>query len=487
MTHLQDHYDVIIVGAGLSGIDGAYRLQTTCPDKDYAILEARDSLGGTWDLFRYPGIRSDSDMFTLGFPFEPWDGDKSIADGADILDYLKRTAAKYGIDERIVFGTRLTAADWSSEQAQWSLRLDTADGPRTVTAGQVLLCCGYYDYAAGYQPRFAGMDDFEGDFVHPQFWPEDLDTHGKRVVVIGSGATAMTLAPALAKRGAHVTMLQRSPTYILSMAAQDPIANGLRKALPPERAYRAIRMKNAVTALGFYQFCRKAPKAARKVLLGGVQRALKGSDVAIETFTPRYQPWDQRLCIVPDSDLFKAIRAGDVDVVTDGVDRILPDGVRTTSGRELPAEVVVSATGLNLQMAGGAQLTIDGEPIDIGQRYIYRGMMLDGVPNVAVCIGYTNASWTLKADIIAQHFADFVAYLDEHGYAYGYPSADGEMASRPALDMESGYVQRSLALLPKQGDHAPWLMPQNYFADRRAAARTPLTQDMVFAEPVAAR
>ncbi|NNG38583.1 NAD(P)/FAD-dependent oxidoreductase [Flexivirga sp. ID2601S] len=483
MPQLKDHYDVIVVGAGLSGIDGAYRLQTMCPDKDYVILEARDSLGGTWDLFRYPGIRSDSDMFTLGLPFEPWTGEKSIADGADILQYLKDTAAKYGIDKRIVYRTRVTGADWSSADAQWTLQLDTPDGAREVTADSVYLCAGYYNYAAGYQPDFPGRADFTGEFIHPQFWPEGLDAAGKKVVVIGSGATAMTIVPALAKQGAQVTMLQRSPTYVLSLPARDPIATVLRRTLPAQRAYDAIRMKNAVTAVGFYEFCRRAPGAATKVILGGVARQLRGTDVGMAAFTPRYRPWDERLCIVPDSDFFKAIRRHNVDVVTDSIDTVLPRGIRTASGTEIEADIIVSATGLNMQMAGGATLRVDGKEVDLGDRYIYRGMMIEGIPNAAVCIGYTNASWTLRADLTAKYFCRFLNHLDASGYAYGYPTADQAMPTRPALDLASGYVQRSIALLPKQGDRKPWFLKQNYFYDRRDSKRADVTQDMTFVRP----
>lgn len=478
---LQDHYDVLVVGAGLSGIDAGYRIQTMCPGVDYAILEAREALGGTWDLFRYPGIRSDSDMFTLGLPFEPWTGDKSIADGADILHYLEQTATKYGIDQRIHYSTKVTAADWSSETARWTLTLDTQDGPRQVSADFVYLACGYYNYDEPYRPDIPGLDDFAGEVIHPQLWPEDgLDVAGRKVTVIGSGATAMTLVPALAEQGAHVTMLQRSPTYVISLPARDAIAHALRKVLPTRQAYHAVRLKNAATSLGFYEFCRRAPGAATKVLRKGVARQLAGSSVGMADFTPRYKPWDQRLCVVPDADLFTAIRRNQVEIVTDTISRVNHAGIRTNSGREIPSDIIITATGLNLLMAGGATLSVDGDMCEPGDRYIYRGLMLEGLPNAALCIGYTNASWTLRADLSAKYFCTFVNHVRSHGYAYGYPTVHQAMPSSPALDLASGYVRRSLAALPKQGDRKPWFLKQNYFADRRDAKRADVTADMTF-------
>ncbi|GGB24514.1 FAD-containing monooxygenase EthA [Flexivirga endophytica] len=484
---LQDHYDVLVVGAGLSGIDAGYRIQTMCPGADYAILEARETLGGTWDLFRYPGIRSDSDMFTLGFPFEPWTGEKSIADGADILQYLKDTAAKYGIDRRIVYSTKVTEADWSSTDARWTLTVTTPEGTFTVTADFVYLCSGYYNYDQGYRPDFAGIDDFAGDVIHPQFWPDDLDVDGKKISVIGSGATAMTLVPALTRQGATVTMIQRSPTYVISLPSRDVIANTLRKVLPGKQAYAATRMKNAVTTVGFYEFCRRAPGLATKVLRTGVARQIKDSNVDMAAFTPRYKPWDERLCVVPDSDLFKAIRHHDVEVVTDTIDHIEADGIHTGSGRSIPSDIIVTATGLNVQLAGGATLRVDGKECDPGGRYIYQGLMLEGVPNAAVCIGYTNASWTLRADLSAKFFCRFINHVRAKGHAYGYPTVTSEMPTSPALDLAAGYIQRSIATLPKQGDRKPWFLRQNYFADRRDARRANVTDDMTFVRPGEAR
>ena len=483
MAELKDHYDVLVVGAGLSGINAGYRLQTMCPDKDYAIIEARSSMGGTWDLFRYPGVRSDSDMYTLGFPFEPWTGDKSIADGADILAYLKDTAHKHGIDERIVYDTKLVAADWSSEDAQWTLTLQTPEGQRTVTADFTYLCSGYYNYDEGYNPHFEGRDDFTGQIVHPQFWPEGLDTTGKKVVVIGSGATAMTLVPALADRGAHVTMLQRSPTHVISLPATDPIAHALRKRFSPQRAYEITRWKNVITSLGFYQFCQRAPKTASSVIRKGVMSQLEGTGIDERHFTPRYKPWDQRLCVVPGGDLFKALKSGNVEIVTDTIDRFTAEGVQTSSGQLLAADIIVTATGLNMLAAGGASITVDGKEADVGERYIYRGMMIEGIPNAAICVGYTNASWTLRSDLSSRYFCMLVNHIDESGYAYGYPTAHHTMATRPALDLTSGYVQRSVADFPKQGDRRPWFLRQNYVIDRHDTKTADVTQDMTFVRP----
>ncbi|RNI19878.1 flavin-containing monooxygenase [Flexivirga caeni] len=481
---MKDHYDVLVVGAGLSGIDAGYRLQTSCPGVDYAILEARESLGGTWDLFRYPGIRSDSDMFTLGLPFEPWTGAKSIADGADILQYLKDTAAKYGIDRRISYSTKVIAADWSSQDARWTLTTQSAAGEHTVSANFVYFSCGYYNYTDPYRPDIPGLADFSGQVIHPQFWPANgVDVAGRTVTVIGSGATAMTLVPALARQGAHVTMLQRSPSYVLSLAARDTIADRLRKVLPAKQAYAAIRLKNAATTVGFYEFCRRVPGAATKILRSGVARQLEGSSVDLAAFTPRYRPWDQRLCIVPDADLFTAIREHDVDVVTDTIDRVEPTAIHTSSGQRIESDIIVTATGLRLQMVGGATVSVDGEVCDPGERYIYRGMMLEGVPNAAVCIGYTNASWTLRADLSAQYFCKFVNYVRSNGYASGTPTVPEAMPATPALDLASGYVQRSIAELPKQGDRKPWFLKQNYFVDRRDAKRADVTADMTFVRP----
>lgn len=480
MPDLRDHYDVVVVGAGLSGIDAGYRLQTMCPGKDYVILEARSSLGGTWDLFKYPGVRSDSDMFTLGFPFEPWTRDKSIADAADILDYLKSTAAAHGIDEHICYDSQLTAADWSSAEARWTLTVRTPGGDRELTATFLYLCSGYYDYEQGYTPDFVGREDFTGQVVHPQFWPEDIDVEGKNIVVIGSGATAVTLVPALVARGARPTMLQRSPSYVIAQPDEDTSAAKLRSRLPSGRAHSIVRWKYVLTTQGFYQFARRMPKAAKSVLRKATEAQLQGSGIGIEHFTPKYNPWDERLCVVPGGDLFTALRRHQADIVTDTTDRFVPEGVRLSSGRVLPADIIVTATGLNMLAAGGAQLRVDDEPVTLGERYIYRGMMIEGVPNAAMCIGYTNASWTLRADLSSQYFCRFVNHLDASGSAYGYPTAHESMRSKPAIDLQSGYVQRSVKDFPRQGDRSPWLLRQNYVLDNRDIKRADVTKDMTF-------
>lgn len=480
MPELNDHYDVVVVGAGLSGIDAGYRLQTMCPDKDYAILEARESMGGTWDLFKYPGIRSDSDMFTLGLPFEPWKGEKSIADGADILGYLKDTAAKYGIDQRIHYRTKVVSGDWSSADALWTLTLQTPDGERTVTANVVYLCSGYYDYDQGYTPQFAGRDDFIGQIIHPQFWPQDFDPAGKKIIVIGSGATAVTLVPALAEQGATVTMLQRTPSYVIGLPNADPVAAVMRRTMRPQAAYNAIRMKNAVQSLALYKASRIAPQAVGSMLRKGVMSQVRGSSVTERDFTPPYGPWDQRLCVVPDGDLFEAFKSGSANVVTDTVDSFVPEGIRTGSGQVLEADVVITATGLKMLAAGGVQISVDGEPVDLSSRYIYRGMMLSGIPNAAMCVGYTNASWTLRADLSSKYLCNFINFLDAYGYSYGYPHVERPMEAKPALDLSSGYVQRGVADFPKQGDRAPWFLHQSYLRDRRDTKRADVTQDMVF-------
>lgn len=479
-TQLKDRYDIVVIGAGLSGIDAGYRIQTMCPDKDYAILEARDSLGGTWDLFKYPGIRSDSDMFTLGLPFEPWTGSKSIADGADILRYLKDTAGKYGIDERIRYRTKVTAASWDSDTAEWTLTVRTDDSERTIRSQFLYLCSGYYSYDEGYTPDFAGRDDFRGQVIHPQFWPEEFDPSGRKIVVIGSGATAVTLVPALVDRGATVTMLQRTPSYVIALSNVDPIAGALRRTLAPQKAYTAIRMKNAVQALALYQASRKAPKAVGSLLRKGVLAQTRGSSVTERDFTPPYGPWDQRLCVVPDGDMFKALKAGEANIVTDTVDSFVPEGVRTGSGKIIKADVIVTATGLKMLAAGGIDLTVDGEKVDLGQRYVYRAMMINGVPNAAMCVGYTNASWTLRADLSSKYFCTFVNYLDGLGYDFGYPHVGQVMQARPALELGSGYVLRGMAEFPKQGDRAPWFLHQNYLRDRRDTKKADVSRDMVF-------
>ncbi|WP_242109019.1 flavin-containing monooxygenase [Luteimonas aquatica] len=462
-----EHFDVLVVGAGLSGIGAGYRLQTDCPGKRYAILEARADLGGTWDLFRYPGVRSDSDMFTLGFPFRPWKDAKSIADGASILRYLKDTAREFGIDRHIRFGHRVRSAAYASDEARWRLEVDLADGGRRrLSCDFLYLCSGYYDYAQGYTPQFPGREAYRGQWVHPQQWPQDLDYTGKRVLVIGSGATAVTLVPALAERAAHVTMLQRSPTYIADLPSKDVVADAFRAVLPERLAHRMARWKNVLLTMAFFQFCRRAPGLARKLLRLGVKKMLpEGYDVDAH-FAPRYAPWDQRLCLIPDSDLFKAIGSGKASVETDHIDTFTADGVRLRSGKALAADVVVSATGLQLQLLGGLQVTVDGKAVHSGEEYVYKGLMVSHVPNFAFCVGYTNASWTLRADLASTYVCRLLNYMDRHGYRQCVARCDpADMQPQPLLNLNSGYITRAAAILPRQGSQAPWRMPQNYLLD----------------------
>jgi monooxygenase len=470
-AHRSTHLDVVIVGAGLSGIGAGHYLQTECPWADYAIFEARDTIGGTWDLFRYPGIRSDSDMHTLGYSFRPWDGEKSIADGDSILQYIKDTAKESGVDAHIRYNYRITAAEWSTPDSLWHITAERTDTGETInfTAGFVFSCSGYYRYDHGYLPDFDGMDDFAGTIVHPQGWPEDLDVAGKRIVVIGSGATAVTLVPALARSASHVIMLQRSPTYIASLPEKSPVVALLRKLLPPKQAGTAAKWFHAVVTQAFYQASRKYPKLVRRMLAKGLERQLpSGYDVATH-FTPRYDPWDQRFCAVPNGDLFKAISAGTVSVVTDEIDRFTAKGLRLTSGGELDADIIVTATGLELLFLGGITLTVDGDVVDPATRLTYKGMMIEGVPNLAVAIGYTNASWTLKCDLTCDYVCRLLNHMHERGLAACVArNRDASAASGPILGLTSGYIQRSAHLLPKQGTKYPWQVHQSYWRDYRA-------------------
>jgi monooxygenase len=481
-----EHLDVLVVGAGISGIDAAYRLQTEHPQRTYAILEARDAIGGTWDLFRFPGIRSDSDMFTLGFPFRPWTAAKAIADGPSILTYLRETAAEFGIDRRIRFGRRVTAAAWSSADQRWEVEVSTTDGDtERYSCDFLFLGTGYYRYDRGYSPEFPGLHAYQGRVVHPQHWPEDLDCAGKRVVVIGSGATAVTLVPALAERGARVTMLQRSPSYVIALPGTDRLADRMTSRLPGWLAHRMIRWKNVLATSAFYQLAQRAPAVAKRLLRAGLERQIPDREVIDRDFTPRYEPWDQRLCVVPDADLFRALRSGRADVVTDTIATFTEGGIELTSGRDLPADVVVTATGLQLQVGGGMRITVDGTEVDPGRTVVYRGCLLSGVPNLAICIGYVNASWTLRADLTARYVCRLLAHMDAHGYRTATPQFDGEVAARPLLALTSGYVQRAADVLPKQGVAAPWVLRQNYVVDLLSTRFGDVTRDMVFtARPI---
>lgn len=487
MTGTVEHLDVLIVGAGLSGVGAGHYIDRECPWASYAIFEARDTIGGTWDLFRYPGIRSDSDMFTLGYSFRPWDGEKSIADGASILRYIQETAAVNGVDERIRFHHRILSADWSSDDAQWAVTAERTDtGERVeVTCGFLFSCSGYYRYDHGYQPEFEGMDRYGGTVVHPQAWPADLDYVDKRVVVIGSGATAITLVPSLAEDAAHVTMLQRSPTYIVSLPAKNPVANLLRKILPKRAAGNLIRWMLALGTQASYQFSRRWPHQMKRILRKGVAAALpSGYDVDTH-FAPKYDPWDQRLCVVPNGDLFKAISSGSASVVTDRIESFTETGLHLESGRDLDADVVVTATGLELLFLGGISLSVDGEPVDVSTRLTYKGMMLEGVPNLAVAIGYTNASWTLKCDLTCNYVTRLLNRLHATGDRQCTPrNNDAGVVVEPLLGLSSGYIQRSAAEFPKQGTKFPWQVHQSYLHDYRAMKLRGIDDDaMVFDNP----
>jgi cation diffusion facilitator CzcD-associated flavoprotein CzcO len=460
--------DVVVVGGGLSGISAAYHLQASLPGKSYAILEAREDLGGTWDLFRYPGIRSDSDMYTLGYSFRPWTSPKAIADGPSILRYIRETAEAYGIDRKIRYRRRVEQVRWSSDRARWDIGArDTRTGELArYTARFVFVCSGYYDYDGGYTPDFPGRDLFRGRIVHPQKWTPDVEYEGKRVIVIGSGATAVTLVPELAKRAAHVTMLQRSPTYIISMPAKDPIAERMRGHLSSKAAYGVTRWKNVLLGMGFYGFCKKAPRVAKRLLVRQMKRGV-GGVVDVEThFTPTYDPWDQRLCLVPDGDLFAALRQGSASIVTDHIDCFTERGIRLRSGRELDADLIVTATGLKLKFLGGMRLEVDGAAVEPADLTVYKGSMLSNVPNLAFAAGYTNASWTLKCDLTSEYVCRLLRHMDENGYVSAVPRAnDPSLKREPIIDFSSGYVQRSLAEIPKQGSRSPWKLYQNYALD----------------------
>lgn len=459
--------DVLVVGAGLSGIGAACHLQKLCPDRSFAIVEARQSLGGTWDLFRYPGVRSDSDMHTLGYAFRPWTDPKAIAEGPAILRYLQDTAREHGIDRKIRFGHKVVRADWSSQDAEWTVELKREDdgSSQSIRCGFLFMCSGYYDYAGGYQPDFAGLERFGGRIVHPQQWPEDLDYEGRKVVVIGSGATAVTLVPALAEKAAHVTMLQRSPTWMAARPSVDPIDEGLRRRLPLRMALALSRWKNVLLSMYVFRLSRKNPTRMRKLLLGGVRQAL-GPEADIAThFTPRYNPWQQRLCLVPDGDLFKAITSGRASVVTDHIESFTERGIRLRSGTVLEADIVVSATGLTLAVLGHVELHVDGERVEPSRTVNYKGLMYSGVPNMANTFGYTNASWTLKADLTAQFVCRLLNHMRKTGARTCRVPATPDTALLPWVDLSSGYFERAADQLPRQGSTKPWKLNQNYLSD----------------------
>jgi monooxygenase len=470
-----EHVDVLIVGAGLSGIGAACQLREHLPTKSVAVLEAREASGGTWDLFRYPGIRSDSDMFTFGFRWRPWPGTKALADGASILDYLRTVAREYGVDELIRYRHRVVRASWDSDAAVWTVEVDAGhpeEGGESVvmTAGMLWCAAGYYDYEEPFAPEFAGAGDFTGQVIHPQHWPDDLDVAGKEVVVIGSGATAVTLVPALAGTAGHVTMLQRSPTYVVSRPARDRLATRLER-LPTRVSYPVVRWANILMGTLTYNLARSRPELVKKMVRKGTAAQLpEAIDVDVH-FKPRYNPWDQRFCIVPDGDLFRALRSGEASIVTDTIERFTAHGIRLASGAELPADVVVTATGLQVLAFGGIELVVDGEPVDLAETMTYKALMLSGVPNFVYTVGYTNASWTLKADLVSDYVVRLLQHLDRTGARSVVPVREPDVGERPFMDFTSGYVLRALDMMPRQGDRAPWRLKQNYLTDLRMIRR----------------
>jgi monooxygenase len=463
-----NHVDVLIVGAGLSGIGMACHLRRDCPNRSYVVLERREAIGGTWDLFRYPGIRSDSDMFSFGYHFRPWTGDKVLADGPSIRRYVQETAEAYGVDRHIRFGRKVLDAAWSSDLGLWTVNvLNEATGKKEkYTAGFVVGCTGYYNYDAGYRPDFAGEQDFKGEIVHPQHWPEQLDYRGKRVVVIGSGATAITLVPSMAGEAAHVTMLQRSPTYILSVPSVDPLARNLQRLLPSKLAYRLNRGRNIAINRLLYRMSRAKPKVVRRLLLGLVRKQV-GKSVDMRHFTPSYNPWDERLCVVPNGDLFKALRSGKASMATDHIERFTETGIQLKSGEHLDADIVVTATGLDVQMLGGVKMTVDGEPVPVNQLLTYKGVLVEGVPNAAIVFGYTNIAWTLKADIASEYVCRLLNHMARKGYTRVVPRDHGDHRTEDTIlgALSSGYIRRSADRLPRQGSGAPWAVRQDYVRD----------------------
>lgn len=472
---LTGHVDVLIVGAGISGIGLGHHLVTKQPGRTFAIVDGRDAIGGTWDLFRYPGIRSDSDLHTFGYEFKPWTSDNAIADAQEILDYLHEVVQEDGLDRRIYFRHKVLRADFCTETAQWTVTMERDGQQWAITCGWLFGATGYYDYASGYTPEFEGQENFEGTIVHPQFWPEDLDYAGKEVVVIGSGATAVTLIPAMADSAKHITMLQRSPSYVMPLPRKDPIANGLRKVLPDKAAYAAARRFNIGRGRFIYNLCQRQPKLARRIIRTlNVKSLPAGYDVDTH-FNPTYNPWDQRLCAVPDADLFRVISKGKASVVTDKIARFTKTGILLESGRELNADIIVTATGLKLKLFGGIEVCVDGQVKDAHESLVYKSFMLSGIPNLAFAFGYTNSSWTLKVDLVCDHLCRLLGYMEQHGYDAVVPTVDDStVQKRPMLDFGAGYIMRSAELFPQQGTSGPWTIEMDYWLDHARLRKGPV-------------
>lgn len=490
ITAKPEHIDVLIVGAGISGVGAGYHLKANSPGKSFAILEGRETMGGTWDLFKYPGIRSDSDMYTLGYSFRPWTDPKAIADGPSILKYVKDTAREHGIDKHIRFSHKVISADWSTPDALWHIKAERGPlkEPVNFTANFLFMCGGYYNYDEAFTPEFDGREDFKGEVIHPQFWPEDMDYSGKKVVVIGSGATAMTLVPSMTDKAAHVTMLQRTPTYVVSRPGTDAFANFMRKYLPSKLAYGITRWKNVLMGMYFYRMCMKQPAKVKDYLLGMVREEM-GDEEVKKHFTPTYNPWDQRVCLVPDSDLYGALKSGKASVVTDHIDRFTENGIKLKSGETLDADIIVTATGLKLQVWNGLDVSVDGKLMTASDTMAYKGFMYSGIPNMASSFGYTNASWTLKCDLTCEYVCRLLNHMDAKGLDQATPSfTEGDVEVEPWLDLKSGYVQRAMESFPKQGSKTPWKLHQNYAKDLVMLRFGSLHDDgMVFSKKPAAK
>ncbi|GAB5502327.1 flavin-containing monooxygenase [Pyruvatibacter sp.] len=490
ITAKPEHIDVLIIGAGISGVGAGYHLKANSPGKSFAILEGRETMGGTWDLFKYPGIRSDSDMYTLGYSFRPWTDPKAIADGPSILKYVKDTAREHGIEKHIRFSHKVISADWSTPDALWHIKAERGPlkEPVNFTANFLFMCGGYYNYDEAFTPDFEGREDFKGEVIHPQFWPEDMDYSGKKVVVIGSGATAMTLVPSMTDKAAHVTMLQRTPTYVVSRPGTDAFANFMRKYLPSKLAYGITRWKNVLMGMYFYRMCMKQPAKVKDYLLGMVREEM-GDEEVKKHFTPTYNPWDQRVCLVPDSDLYGALKSGKASVVTDHIDRFTENGIKLKSGETLDADIIVTATGLKLQVWNGLDVSVDGKLMTASDTMAYKGFMYSGIPNMASSFGYTNASWTLKCDLTCEYVCRLLNHMDAKGLDQATPSfTEGDVEVEPWLDLKSGYVQRAMESFPKQGSKTPWKLHQNYAKDLVMLRFGSLHDDgMVFSKKPAAK